>query len=169
MASGSGLDGVIAAETTLSDVDGERGRLILAGHDVEELAAQRVLRRGVRAVFSAVAAPRRRGGARRARARPRFERLPRLGDALDAPDGMDALRAALAHLRRPATTPPTRSPRSARCAGVRRRVGRARRGDGADRARSRALDHAADYLRMIARRDAVAGDGRRRSTRTSSP
>jgi citrate synthase len=33
-----GLDGVIAAETVLSHVDGERGRLIYRGHDIEELA-----------------------------------------------------------------------------------------------------------------------------------
>jgi citrate synthase len=34
-----GLDDVIAAETALSHVDGEAGRLILRGHDLEELAA----------------------------------------------------------------------------------------------------------------------------------
>jgi hypothetical protein len=39
-----------------------------------------------------------RGGLARARAAA-WEWLPRLGDALDAADGMDALRAALAHLR----------------------------------------------------------------------
>jgi citrate synthase len=33
-----GLDDVIAAETVLSHVDGEAGRLILRGHDLEELA-----------------------------------------------------------------------------------------------------------------------------------
>ena len=33
-----GLDGVVAAETRLSNVDGERGELILAGHRVEALA-----------------------------------------------------------------------------------------------------------------------------------
>lgn len=34
-----GLEGVIAASTSLSHVDGERGRLILRGYDLEELAA----------------------------------------------------------------------------------------------------------------------------------
>src|SRR5437667_248981 len=34
----NGLEGVIAAETVLSDVDGERGRVILARHGVDELA-----------------------------------------------------------------------------------------------------------------------------------
>jgi len=33
-----GLDGVVAAETSLSMVDGERGELIIAGYPVEELA-----------------------------------------------------------------------------------------------------------------------------------
>ena len=35
-----GLDDVIAAETTLSHVDGEAGRLIIRGHDLEELAGR---------------------------------------------------------------------------------------------------------------------------------
>ena len=33
-----GLEGVVAAETRLSHVDGERGELIVAGHRLEELA-----------------------------------------------------------------------------------------------------------------------------------
>ncbi|MGB8841464.1 MAG: citrate synthase/methylcitrate synthase [Aliidongia sp.] len=44
----NGLDGVIAAETVLSQVDGEAGRLIYRGHAVEELAG--------RVSFEAVAA-----------------------------------------------------------------------------------------------------------------
>ena len=35
----SGLDGVIAAETVLSDVDGEAGRLIIRGRSLDELVA----------------------------------------------------------------------------------------------------------------------------------
>lgn len=35
-----GLEGVIAADTRLSDVDGEKGRLIIAGEDVERLAGR---------------------------------------------------------------------------------------------------------------------------------
>ncbi len=35
--SASGLDGVVVAETALSDVDGERGRLLIRGYPVEEL------------------------------------------------------------------------------------------------------------------------------------
>jgi len=36
----SGLEGVVAARTRLSDVDGERGELILAGYRVDELAGR---------------------------------------------------------------------------------------------------------------------------------
>src|ERR1051326_3036603 len=36
----NGLEGVIAAATRLSDVDGERGRLVIAGEDVEALAGE---------------------------------------------------------------------------------------------------------------------------------
>ena len=35
-----GLDGVPAAETVLSHVDGERGELIIAGEHVRDLAGQ---------------------------------------------------------------------------------------------------------------------------------
>ena len=41
---GSGLEGVVVADTTLSEVDGERGRLVIAGHDVERLAGASLLR-----------------------------------------------------------------------------------------------------------------------------
>src|SRR5262249_38747961 len=36
----SGLEGVVAAETRLSMVDGERGELIVAGHKIEQLAGR---------------------------------------------------------------------------------------------------------------------------------
>lgn len=39
----SGLEGVVAAETVLSEVDGEAGRLILRGHRLEAIAGQRSL------------------------------------------------------------------------------------------------------------------------------
>ena len=37
----SGLDGVIVADTAMSEVDGEAGRLVVRGHAVEELVATR--------------------------------------------------------------------------------------------------------------------------------
>jgi len=41
LAAGGDMNGEALAETALSDVDGERGRLVVAGHDVEQLAARR--------------------------------------------------------------------------------------------------------------------------------
>ncbi|HLG47222.1 MAG TPA: citrate synthase/methylcitrate synthase, partial [Reyranella sp.] len=37
----SGLDGVIVADTVMSEVDGEEGRLVVRGHAVEELVSRR--------------------------------------------------------------------------------------------------------------------------------
>jgi citrate synthase len=94
---GSGLEGVVVAETRLSDVDGERGRLVIAGHDVESLAG-RVPFEGVCALLwrRDEASVREALGRGRRRA---WATLASLGGALDAPDGMEALRAAVAHLR----------------------------------------------------------------------
>jgi citrate synthase len=92
----TGLEGVVVAETRLSGVDGEAGRLWLCGVPVEELAQSRAFE-GVCALFW----QRDEGEVRRALGRARveaFAALPRLGDALDADDGMEALRAALGHL-----------------------------------------------------------------------
>ncbi|MEJ7603050.1 MAG: citrate/2-methylcitrate synthase [Kofleriaceae bacterium] len=95
----SGLDDVNVADTAISDVDGERGKLTLAGLDVEQIArsdsfeqaAARVLGAGAEAAIEPlVTAPARLAA---------WEVVPRLGDALDHPDGMDALRTALGHLR----------------------------------------------------------------------
>ncbi|MEZ4359780.1 MAG: citrate synthase [Kofleriaceae bacterium] len=96
----AGLDGVVVASTALSEVDGARGRLRLAGHDVEawvlttsyERAAEVLLGAGAARATDALAA---RLGQARAAA---WARLPALGDALAARDGMAALRAGLAHL-----------------------------------------------------------------------
>jgi citrate synthase len=138
----NGLEGVIAAETLLSDVDGERGRLILAGHDVEELAG--------RESFAAVAAQLVGGtaaDAATALARGRalgFDRLGRIGDALDAADGMDALRAAAGHL--PSTAPPLElvgALATLAAAWARHQAGEK------PLAPNLGLDHAADYLRMV--------------------
>jgi citrate synthase len=97
-----GLDGVVVADTRLSEVDGERGRLVVAGHDVEKLASRVTFEETVallldgalpgqprrRAIQSGLAAGRELG----------FQTLARAGDALQAPDAMDALRTAASHL-----------------------------------------------------------------------
>ncbi len=99
----AGLAGVVVAETELSLVDGERGRLIVRGHDVEALARTRRFE-DVAALLWTGALPdaaegwelARELGAARVRA---FAELPALRAALGGPDGMEALRAATANLR----------------------------------------------------------------------
>src|ERR1700687_4776087 len=98
----TGLEGVVVAETRLSDVDGERGQLIVSGYTVEELAghvpfesACWLVWRGELPDPSQLEEIRRALGKARERA---FQAIPRTGDALRMGDGMESLRAALAHL-----------------------------------------------------------------------
>src|SRR5258707_7573968 len=92
----SGLEGVAVAETALSHVDGARGRLIVAGHDLEDLAGRVSFEEVCGLLWSGTLpdeADRERlrramGDAREAA----FADLPRLGDALRAADAMDGLR-----------------------------------------------------------------------------
>ena len=97
-----GLEGVVVADTLLSQVDGERGRLVLRGYDVRDLAG--------RVAFDELCAllwagklpiPSERGALREAWGRARveaFDRIPTLGAALRVPNAMDALRASMAQL-----------------------------------------------------------------------
>jgi citrate synthase len=97
----SGLEGVVVADTSLSEVDGERGRLIIAGHDVETLAGRASFEELCRDLWAAIPGATSVPELRRALGRERewaFERIDRLGRALHAPDGMDALRGALGQL-----------------------------------------------------------------------
>lgn len=159
-AKAGGLDGVVVADTRLSEVDRERGRLIIAGHDVESLVG-RVSFEEVVALLERGSLPdeleRERVRASLAEARLlAFEKLPSLGDALARPDGMDALRASLAHLG------------EAEGFGAARRLVGAMAVFAAAWARARlglapiapdaSLAHAADYLRMI--RGEPAGEAR---------
>jgi citrate synthase len=157
--SASGLEGVEVARTALSDVDGERGRLVIAGHDVEELAA----RFGFEDVCALLwdgrlpdAAGRERLRAALADARARaFAALPRLGSALEQKDAMDALRAAVAHLAAPADEAEGRVLAAAAtavyvAAWCRIRAGRP------PLAPDPTSAHAADYLRMATGSDAQA-------------
>jgi citrate synthase len=102
-----GLDGVVVSETLLSHVDGERGRLIVAGHDVEELSSTHTFEQAAALLYRAAgdadaSAEAVQAGLLRGRAEA-FARLPKLGDALDQTDAMDALRASTAHLSESAT------------------------------------------------------------------
>ena len=97
----NGLEGIVVADTELSHVDGEGGRLVLRGHPVEALARHTfedvcaLFWDGVLPTESRREATRAALGAAREEA---FMRLSSLGDALDAERAMDALRAAVAHV-----------------------------------------------------------------------
>lgn len=136
----TGLEGVVVADTAISEVDGERGRLVIGGLDVEELAKTHSYETAIERVFGRTLAL----AAARAEA---WERLPRLGDALDAADAMDALRAGLGHVwstgddLADATTVLGAAPVMV-AAWSRKRAGLA------PIAPDPALSHAADYLRM---------------------
>lgn len=157
----NGLEGVVVADTRLSDVDGGRGRLVVRGHDIEALALAHdfeavcaLLWGGTLPDAAAHAALRAALGRGRMRA---FARLPSLGDALAADDAMDALRAALAHLRAGAIaadelkTDLTAAVAVFAAAWARRRAGRPAV------APDPALGHAADYLRMAGAHDDAGG------------
>ncbi len=124
-----GLEGVVVADTRLSDVDGERGRLVIAGHDVESLAFSHTFEGACDLLWT--------------------PRVPDLSRALDAADGMDALRAAVAHLPGSMDAPAAITGAVAvfAAAWARRRAGRA------PIAPDPSAPHAHDYLRM-ARGDA---------------
>jgi citrate synthase len=150
----AGLEGVVVAETRLSEVDGERGRLVIAGGDVESLAGaisfEDVCAR-LWAPYAKQALPvslQASLGEARVRA---FGLLDGLGDALSAEDGMDALRAAVAHV-------PEHSEGEGELATHLLLTGAlavfagawARRGRGLAPVRpDPALSHAADLLRMV--------------------
>src|SRR5580765_7241436 len=147
-AKGGGLDGVVAADTRLSDVDGERGRLILCGYDVEKLAGSVTFEEAC-ALFWEGALPQDAEPTRKALARGRaqaWERLARLGDALDAADGMDALRAAVAHLPPPPDSPQGDAELTG-AIGVYATAWARKQAGQSPIAPDAALSHAADYLR----------------------
>jgi len=99
----SGLDNVVVAETALSDVDGENGRLVIAGHSVEELAEKATFEDVCGLLWNGtLPSGDQRETLRAALGQARqkaFSLLPSLGDALQTPDSMEALRAAVGHLR----------------------------------------------------------------------
>jgi len=159
----NGLEGVVVADTELSDVDGERGRLVIRGHDVEQLALRHdfesacaLLWGGTLPAPAAHAALRERLGLARERA---FARLGALGDALDGADAMDALRAALAHLRADDIAPAELKAELTAAVAVFAAAWSRRRAGAAPIGPDPALGHAADYLRMAGAAGTGTGTG----------
>src|ERR1044072_1615901 len=98
-----GLDGIPAAETVLSHVDGERGELIIAGERVGDLARKTGFEGVTARLWSGgtgqpigEAAVRAALGAGRERA---FARLPDLLGLTGGPSIVDGLRSAVAEVR----------------------------------------------------------------------
>jgi citrate synthase len=164
-APGSGLDGLVVADTAISEVDGERGQLVVAGHSIEALAghvpfaaACCLLLDGALPDAAATAAMSRRlGEARQAAA----ARLGDRGPALRLADPMDALRALLAGHTAPLPAAGEQDPAAALrdeaiallgaapvyvAAWARAHGKTARAGELVP---DPARDHAADYLRLL--------------------
>ena len=101
-ATASGLDDVVVAQTALSDVDGQSGRLVIRGHHVECLVTRVAFEDACGLMWSGwMPSVADREVLREDLARARtwvFGLLPSLGGVLEAPAAMDALRGALARL-----------------------------------------------------------------------
>jgi citrate synthase len=97
-----GLEGVVVAETALSMVDGENGRLVIAGNEVGALSGQRSFDAVFAQLLGAAGSPQHAAGERAtalgAGRQSAFAQLERCHEALRTPVGMDALRACLALL-----------------------------------------------------------------------
>jgi citrate synthase len=141
-----GLDGVVVCETRLSAVDGERGRLIVAGEDIEHAAQVRtfpdlfsrlLVAAGGDPIEPAAVAH----GLGEGRALG-STLLPKIGDALALPDAMEALRACAAHVTTESPAIIAGALCSFAAAWARRRAGQE------PIAADPSLSHAADSLRM---------------------
>ena len=146
----SGLDGVVAAATALSDVDGERGELTIAGYPLQELAPHAtfeettwLLWHGTLPAAAELAAFRRELAA----ARPLAPATLALIDAcVDAGlDAMDTLRIAAGTISLGSTEP---AAIVAQCPGIVAACWRRRRG-APPVAPHAGLGHAANYLYML--------------------
>ncbi len=148
----NGLDGVVVAETRLSHIDGERGRLIVRGFDIESLAKRAsfedlcvLLWTGSLPSADERAEMSRELGAGRVEA---FRSCEALGDALSAPAAMDALRAAVGHV--PDSADPERQRTRLVAAVAVYAAGWWRTQQGLPLvAPNPELGHAEDYLRMV--------------------
>ena len=147
----SGLDGVVVAETALSDVDGDAGRLIIRGYAVEDLVERATLEDVCALMWhgkwpSTGEQEALRAGLAQSRW-DAFGLLSSLGSALDSGDGMEALRTAVSHVR--ASDPRIDGLRLTAAIPVFAAAwARAREGQ-SPVAPQPALSHAADYLQTL--------------------
>jgi citrate synthase len=153
MADAAGLEGIVVAETELSDVDGERGELVIRGYAVEDLVGHATFEDAVALLWAGSLTDSDQRESWRARlAAARLDaaaHIPAVGDALDLPDGMDALRTALSHLTA-AGDPLADATMLIGAAGVFAAAWARRRAGQPLVAPDDTLSHADDYLRMIA-------------------
>ncbi|WP_274630234.1 citrate synthase [Arvimicrobium flavum] len=146
-----GLDGVAAAETRLSHIDGERGVLVIAGEAVERLALEAGFEEVAARLWSLADAQQRDAtsvGAALATARLRaFDRLPAMLAVTEGMPIVAAFRAAVAALQPDPDLPPEAAIVGAMPV-IAAALVRARQGE-QPVAPSADLPHAADTLRMI--------------------
>jgi citrate synthase len=153
-----GLEGVVAAETVLSEVDGEAGRLILRGHRLADIAGRHSLEwmigelwRGfIDRDLSELALRRDLAASREAA----FERIGPLLPQASSLAPIEALRLLLASV--PDTAPDLPLRLTATMAVGLAAVLRHRQGEPAIRP-DRSLGHVVDFLRML--RGSTPGDG----------
>ncbi|MCC7276390.1 MAG: citrate synthase [Alphaproteobacteria bacterium] len=142
-----GLDDVIAAETTLSHVDGAAGRLVIRGFELEDLAGRRSYEEVLALLWEGLAPPAAVAPSLgRARAHAFDILAPRL-DALDGLSAVEGLRAGLAMLADADATPHHLLATAATAVLV-AAIGRRSAGQPVV-APDPALGHAADFLRML--------------------
>jgi len=161
-----GLEGVIAAETSLSDVDGEGGRLIVKGRELRELVRDTDFAGTAALLWDGLRpAPAPRGLVAQELGRARLEAyrlVPRLLGAVEGLTLVEGLRAGLALMPDDADQAPevrlTAAAPVFTAALHRRALGLA------PVVPDPALDHAADYLRMMRGARPTAAEARAMDT-----
>lgn len=146
----AGLEGIVVASTALSDVQGDAGRLIIAGREVEQWAKSATFEEAIAALWSAAGTPADADSVKRLLGRGRadaFARLWRMGGALETPAAMDALRACVGQM--PSVSRAEDYPLLVGSVAVFAAAWSRRARGLAPIAPDPSLGHAADFLRML--------------------
>ena len=139
----SGLEGVVVGETRLSHVDGEKGQLIIGGFDIEQVASNISFERICEILWLSDGGQELHLGAARQQAFLQLERV-----ALPMQGGMDFVRSALSVLSLP-ENPKDQNAFVAAATAVAAAIWYRRATKQSLIPPNPALNHAADYLRMI--------------------